>query len=135
MGKRSTARRLAMQVLYQLEMMPQGDILELVEHTMESEEFLPETKEFALNLVKGAFEHSAELETIIKERSIGWSLERINLVDRSILRLAIYELKYTDTPSSVAINEAVNLAKKYGTEDSSKFINGILGGLVDQKAE
>ena len=133
MGKRSTARRLAMQVLYQLEINPAEDISEVLEHTMENDTFPDETNTFALDLIRGAWEARAEADIQIKERSIGWSLERINPVDRSILRLSNYELKHTETPQSVIINEAVNLAKRYGTEDSSRFINGILGGLVDKK--
>ena len=133
MGKRSTARRLAMQVLYQLEVNPAEDLEEVLSHTMESEEFPEETNDFALALTRGVWEKRKELDKTISERSIGWPIDRINLVDRSILRLSIYELLHTDTPQSVVINEAVNLAKKYGTDESSKFINGILGKLVDEK--
>ncbi len=133
MGKRSTARRLAMQVMYQLELNPSEEISEVLDHTMENDSFPEDTNSFALDLVRGAWDHRAEADELIKKRSIGWALERINMIDRSILRLSIYELKYTDTPQSVVINEAVNLAKRYGTEDSSRFINGILGGLVDEQ--
>ena len=122
-----------MQVLYQLDINPAEDIPAVLAHTMENDSFPAETNQFALKLIEGVWTKKPEIDPIIKERSIGWTLERINPVDRSILRLAIYELKYTDTPSSVIINEAVNLAKRYGTEDSSKFINGILGGLADNK--
>lgn len=135
MGKRSTARRLAMQVLYQLEVNPSEDVLEVLTHTMENDSFPEDTNTFALDLAKGAWDKRTEIDKLIQERSIGWALERINLVDRSILRLSIYELKFTDTPQSVVINEAVNLAKKYGTDDSSKFINGILGGLVEREVK
>jgi len=133
MGKRSTARRLAMQVMYQLELNPSEEISEVLDHTMENDSFPEDTNSFALALVRGAWEHRLDADELIKKRSIGWALERINMIDRSILRLSIYELKHTDTPQSVIINEAVNLAKRYGTEDSSRFINGILGGLVDEQ--
>ncbi|MBU0580008.1 MAG: transcription antitermination factor NusB [Candidatus Margulisbacteria bacterium] len=133
MGKRSTASRLAMQVLYQLDIQPTSNVEELVDHTMANDSFLEETRNFTIELVSGTWENKNEIDAVIKERSIGWSIERINNVDRSILRLSIYELKFSDTPPSVVINEAVNLAKKFGTEDSSKFINGILGGLADKK--
>jgi N utilization substance protein B len=96
----------------------------------ESENFLEDTLVFARELVAGAQEHMAEINTIISEKSIGWSIERITSVDKAILRLAVYEILYLKTPASVVINEAVNLAKKFSTEDSSKFVNGILGNLV-----
>lgn len=133
MGKRSTSRRLAMQVLYQLEINPHAEAAEIIEHTMSNGTFPEETKEFTTALVEGVWQKKTEIDDIIAKRSIGWSLDRINRVDRSILRLSIYELNNSDTPTSVIINEAVNLAKKYGTDDSSKFVNGILGGLVEKE--
>jgi transcription antitermination protein NusB len=133
MGKRSTSRRLAMQVLYQLEINPQAEALEIIDHTMSNGTFPEETREFTTALVEGVWQKKDEIDEVIANRSIGWSLDRINKVDRSILRISIYELNNSDTPTSVIINEAVNLAKKYGTDDSSKFVNGILGGLVEKE--
>jgi len=124
-----------MQVLYQLDVSPDRDIEELVDLTMANDDFLNETRNFAIELVKGTWEKKPEIDKIITERSIGWTLDRINHVDRSILRLSIFEILFSATPPSVVINEAVNLAKKFGTDDSSKFINGILGKLVDSQKE
>ena len=78
-------------------------------------------------LARGAYEHRGEVDSLIKRFSEHWRLERMPTVDRNILRLAIYELLYRpDIPAKVSINEAVDLGKKYGSEDSGSFINGIL---------
>jgi N utilization substance protein B len=86
--------------------------------------------------VTGVEAHQARIDSIIEDISENWSLSRMPLVDRSILRLAVWEMLYRDddVPDSVAINEAVEMAKVYGGEDSSKFINGILGRLADVAA-
>ncbi|GBR76828.1 transcription antitermination factor NusB [Candidatus Termititenax persephonae] len=128
MGKRSTARRLAMQTIFQLGM-GQQDVDFLLEQSAQSEKLIPETVNFARELLTGVRAHLAEIDQHITAKSIGWSLERITAVDRAILRLAIYEIKFLQTPPSVAINEAVELAKRFSTAESAKFVNGILGGL------
>ncbi|MDR1453190.1 MAG: transcription antitermination factor NusB [Candidatus Margulisbacteria bacterium] len=132
MGKRSTARRLAMQVLFQLDA-GQNDLDFLLEQSARRERLIPETVRFAGELASGAREHLAELDKYIVEKSIGWSLARITSVDRAILRLAVYEIRFLRTPPSVAIDEAVELAKKFSTAESAKFVNGILGGLAEKK--
>lgn len=118
-----------MQTLFQMNMSEQ-DLGFLLEAATEAEQFLPETVDFARQIVEGVHQNMAEIDRMISEKSIGWSLERITNVDRAILRMAIYELVHIKTPASVVINEAVNLAKKFSTAESSKFINGILGNLV-----
>lgn len=132
MGKRSTARRLAMQILFQLDSgQDRSRIDTLLEMTKDNEKFLQETIDFSRDLIQGVLNNLEEIDKIISEKSIGWSLERINNVDRSIMRIAIYEILFLKAPPSVAINEAVNLAKKFSTAESSKFVNGILGKLVE----
>jgi N utilization substance protein B len=134
MGKRSTARRLAMQILFQLDSgQVRSGLDHLIEMTSDNEHFLPETLEFTKSLINGVLDNLPAIDKIIAERSIGWSLERINNVDRSIMRIAIYEIIIAKSPPSVAINEAVNLAKKFSTAESSKFVNGILGKLVEEQ--
>jgi N utilization substance protein B len=87
----------------------------------------PEIRDFATILVTGVIEHRDEIDAFIQECSTNWSLERIGLVERNILRFAIYELCFLpDIPPNVTINEAVEVAKKYGTEEAPAFINGIL---------
>ncbi|MDR2428999.1 MAG: transcription antitermination factor NusB [Candidatus Margulisbacteria bacterium] len=132
MGKRSTARRLAMQVLFQLDA-GQNDLDFLLEQSARRERLIADTVRFAGELANGARGHLAELDKYIAEKSIGWSLTRITGVDRAILRLAVYEIRFLRTPPSVAINEAVELAKKFSTAESAKFVNGILGGLAEKK--
>jgi N utilization substance protein B len=86
-----------------------------------------EIRDFTTTLVTGVIEHRDEIDAFIQECSTNWSLERIGLVERNILRLAIYELCFLpEIPPNVTINEAVEVAKKYGTEEAPAFINGIL---------
>lgn len=88
--------------------------------------------EFIESLYFGVNEHLKEIDTLIEKNAINWSFSRIAKVDLSILRLAIYELKYTDVPQKVAINEAVELAKIYSTEKSPRFVNGLLGSVIKE---
>jgi N utilization substance protein B len=115
--------------MFQLDM-GQNDPDFLLEQARLSERLIADTVDFARRLIVGARENLAEIDKLISAKSIGWALGRITGVDRAVLRLAIYEIKYLRTPPSVVINEAVNLAKKFSTAESSKFVNGILGGLV-----
>lgn len=78
----------------------------------------------------GTLSHLEEIDEVIAENATNWSFERIAKVDLSILRLAIYEMKYTDVPQKVAVNEAVEIAKIYSTEKSPKFVNGVLGSVI-----
>lgn len=129
MGKRNTSRRLAMQALYQTEMTG-TDIGEALKNMFESEKFIPETKAFAEKLASSAWDKRKEIDKIIASMSVDWPLDRIGKVDRSILRLALHEIKLGETPASVVINEAIELAKKYSSEESAKYINGILGAYL-----
>ncbi len=91
--------------------------------------------EYARAVLEGIEAHRAEIDLLIEERAEGWHLERLHAVDRNILRLAIYELLYRDdVPPEVAIDEAVELAKRYGTERSPAFINGILDHIYKERA-
>ena len=98
-----------------------------------------DAKSFFTVLVVGTFQHLGEIDRIINDISQNWKLDRMAVVDRNIIRCAVFELLYlTDIPPSVTINEAVEIAKRYGTEDSPGFINGILdriaGEFADRKA-
>lgn len=86
---------------------------------------------FLESLYFGTLEHLEAIDEIIKSHATNWSFNRIAKVDLSVLRLAIYEIKYTDVPTKVAVNEAVELAKIYSTEKSPRFINGVLGSMID----
>ena len=130
MGKRSTSRRLAMQILYQADISSES-IKAIAKNILDEDNLIEETKKFALHLASNAWEHKKEIDGAITEKSQNWPLPRMGIVDRNILRLAIYELKYEkDTPAKVVIDEAIELAKKYSTNQAAKFINGILGKLI-----
>lgn len=88
--------------------------------------------QFIESLYFGIFEHLQEIDELIKRSATNWSFARIAKVDLSILRLAIYELKFTDVPQKVAVNEAVEIAKVYSTEKSPRFINGVLGSVIKE---
>ncbi|MBN3033797.1 MAG: transcription antitermination factor NusB [Candidatus Saganbacteria bacterium] len=127
MAKRSTARRLAMQALYQAESAGLG-IDDALKNIFSSEQKLIEaTVSFAEKLARAAWADRDESDRIITRLAIDWPLDRIGKVDRSILRLALHELKAKETPASVVVDEAVELAKKYSSQEAARFINGILG--------
>lgn len=84
---------------------------------------------FVVRLVTGMRERIAELDRLIGAHVSNWRIERMATTDRNVLRLALYEMRELGTPASVAINEAVDVAKRYGTEDSGRFVNGVLGGI------
>ncbi len=108
----------------------QGNPEKILNYT--KKEFTPSNDEenFASKLLKNIVDKWKELNNIIIKHAPEWPLKQINIIDRNILRIGIYELKYNDTiPPKVAINEAIELAKKYGGDNSSKFINGVLGTI------
>jgi transcription antitermination protein NusB len=126
MGKRRRARELALMALYELDFRPVEVSLVLKEFW--KDRAVPaEVQEFADALVRGTAERAPELDKLIQANAAHWSLARIAPVERNILRLAAYELLYRhDIPERVAINEAIELAKLYGSEESGAFVNGIL---------
>jgi N utilization substance protein B len=127
---RSIARRKAVQISYQAQITGQTLQQAMVEGLFVDEVGLP--CEYTQLLLNGIAEHLAEIDELIDSTSENWSIERMPLVDRGILRLATFEMKYQPSvPISVAINEAVELAQDFGGEDdSSRFINGVLGKIA-----
>lgn len=133
MLERTRARRQALQILYQREITGDsvGDIL--TSHSYNPEDGEP--SEFCRALVLGVESRQDEIDATLTEISEHWSVPRMPMVDRSILRLATYEILHVDdVPPSVSINEAVEMAKVYGGDDSSKFVNGVLGRLAERHA-
>ena len=126
MGKRRKARVLALMMLYELEFRPgEGD--RVLKEFWQTHPTFPDVQAFAESLVRGAVEHAAEIDRLIAANAAHWSLARIAPVERNILRLAAYELLHRDDiPEKVAINEAIELAKLYGSQESGAFVNGIL---------
>ncbi|MBW1614477.1 MAG: transcription antitermination factor NusB [Deltaproteobacteria bacterium] len=127
MGKRRRSRELAIKVLFHLEFSRKDDPAQAFDLICNNFGVSKDIEIFSKELVLGVCVHLKELDNLISKTSQNWRLERIARVDRSILRLAVYELLYRgDIPPKVSINEAVDLGKKFGTEESGAFINGIL---------
>ena len=114
-----------MQMLFQWEMSKQ-DPAKLEAKFWREAKAADTTRNFANRLFEGAVKETASLDEIIGKHAANWRLERLAAIDRAILRLAIYELRAAETPPKVVLNEAVDLAKKFSSEDSSAFVNGIL---------
>ena len=128
MGLRRTARELALQCLYQIDQGgdPESDIAAMRRNF----EVNRKAADFAQELVSGVRKNFAEINSLIVEHAVNWRLERMLVVDRNILRIAVYELAFcTDVPPSVVINEAIEIAKKFSSTDSASFINGILDSV------
>jgi N utilization substance protein B len=126
MGIRRRAREITLKILYGLDILPRD-----VDKTLAEFWFLTryskDIQEFAGHVVKGVLAHREEIDQLIEKSATNWTLERMAIIDRNILRFAIYELLYEkDIPPKVTINEALDIAKKYSTDKSSAFINGIL---------
>ena len=127
---RKQSREFAMRLIYQMEMRAGDDRDEQLELAYEETEavFTGRDRAYIENVVKGVFSNLRVLDGVVSENAKGWKLNRIARIDLSILRLSIYEIMFRDDiPYNISINEAVELAKKYGAEESGSFINGILG--------
>jgi len=134
MANRHLSRSIVMQTLYEWDFNNRDDskINEILERNLE--EFGPglEDSQFVRDLIKGVLENKEKIDEIIVKTAPEWPLEQINLVDRNVLRIGIYELllgNREEVPPKVAINEAIELAKNFGGETSGKFVNGVLGTI------
>ena len=134
MLERTRARRQALQILYQSEITDRTVDAILDAGTYSTEDGEP--SEYCRELARGASANRDAIDAQIEATSEHWTLMRMPFVDRNILRLAVYEILYEEgVPDSVVINEAVEMAKTYGGDDSSKFVNGILGKIAEVHAE
>ena len=126
---RRSARKNAFFLLFQMDFNEAAEFEQVKEiFFAEKEEPVEESdKAFILSEVEGVHEHMAEIDSLIEQSAKGWDLSRMNKVDLAILRLAVYEMKFAETPVGVAINEAVELAKKFSSDEAPAFINGVLG--------
>lgn len=135
MGVRRRAREHSLQFLYQIDLLQSSqhnNILKQVELYWENKEKLPEKQvvDFSNRINIGTAENLQSVDDIISKHSKNWKFSRLSKIDRNILRIAVYELLFmNDVPSKVTINEAIEIAKKYGTEESGSFINGILDNI------
>ena len=131
MGRRRKARESALQLLYQLDVRDCDDAGAQATEFWERHPVDPATRAFADELVVGTKQNQAKIDGLIAQSAEHWDLDRMAAVDRNILRAAVYELAVAaGGPPKVAINEAIEIAKKFGTEESSRFINGILDRIA-----
>ena len=126
MGKRRQGREAALKLLYALDL-TQAEAQDVVNATWVKEIVPPQARDFVMMLVTGVADHREEIDAAIRAWSSHWSLARIGVVERNLLRLAIFELLFRpDIPPNVTINEAVEMAKSYGAEEARVFVNGVL---------
>jgi N utilization substance protein B len=132
MPRRSRARQVVLQLLYEDDLNPQ--------HSMAASDLFlrrrlkedPDLVQFACSLLSGVRRNRPELDQMLAVTADNWSLDRMAVTDRNVLRLGAYEIRYADTPGRVAINEAVELAKRFGTRHSAQFVNGVLDRLLHE---
>jgi N utilization substance protein B len=140
--KRRVAREIALQSLYQIEMNHVSPIdavtsvIEEAENDNESELEVADEKlspDYIFELVEGTFTNKKEIDIMLEEYLKGWQMDRLSRIDREVLRLAVYEMVYRDdVPPKVVVNEAIELSKHFGTEESGKFVNGVLGKMIKE---
>ncbi|HEX2954305.1 MAG TPA: transcription antitermination factor NusB [Bacillota bacterium] len=129
---RRQARELAFQALFQIDLGRNTPDFAL-RYACNESDLTDKSREFLEDMVNGTARHAKEIDDLLTRFSEGWPLERMSGTDRNILRMALYELIYReDIPVSVTVNEAVELAKHFGDEESGKFVNGILGNIIRQ---
>ena len=134
MKKRTRARELTLQFLYQLDLRGE-EFLPEAQSFLRDEEKDKATREFALHLIRGTAESRAGLDDLIREVAQNWDIDRMAVIDRNVLRMASYELMHCpDIPPKVSINEAIELGKRYSTQNSGGFINGVLDKIKDRLA-
>lgn len=133
MSRRSRAREIALQALFQEDLNPHnslGNLGAFLGARLQDEDM----REFSKQLVLGVKRNQDELDALLAEKAEHWSIHRMAATDRNLLRLGAFEIRYADTPDRVAIDEAVELAKRYGSANSPQFINGILDKLIERKS-
>ena len=127
MGKRRKAREIALQFLYELDLNTEDDPTARARDFWARHPLVADGRAFAEALVRGTKGNQSKIDQVIAQCAEHWDLDRMAVVDRNILRLAVYELLWgAEVPPKVAINEAIEIAKKFGTKESSRFINGVL---------
>ena len=134
MSRRSRAREVALQILFEDDVNPRDSVEEtkkFISARLKSEEL----EAFALGLIMGVRRNQEELDELLTKTAENWSLKRMASTDRSLLRLGAYEILYTDTPDRVVVNEAVELGKRFGSANSAPFVNGILDKFIQKNSQ
>lgn len=133
MGIRREGRELALKYIYQIDLGVNFEEKALAQ--LDLEKYSKKVKAFAKERILGLFNNKDAVDDLAKKHLKNWKLERLNETDKSILRLAIYEMKFDpNIPEKVALNEALELAKKFGSEESSKFLNGVLDAVMHDRS-
>ncbi len=147
MGMRRKGRELAVQTIYSLDFSDTDEYLGMMEWIGKYSEYLDYIAEnssivqdstiytFADDLVQKVIRNIDAVDSAIKDKAVNWSFERIAAMDKNIMRIAVAEILFTDTPSPIIINEAIEIAKKFSSENSGKFINGILNTIAKENEE
>ena len=130
---RSEARKIIMTILYQISLYQEKNISYNLDNVIN--ENLTEDDEFVNSVVKGVIDNIDQIDALANKYLSGWTLKRLGYTDQAIIRLSIYELMYTDTPSKVCINEAIELAKQYSDDSVVKMINGILDKIYHNEVK
>ena len=135
MSNRRMARECALQSLYFADSAKTPDMQHLMQYTADFKKELGDTFSFCEDLVSGTKKHMSDIDKLVSSYAKNWTIARMSAVDRSILRMATYEMVFSSerTPIPAIIDEAIELAKKYSTENSSKFINGLLDQLKKER--
>lgn len=128
---RKVSREAAMKLLFEINIR-MDEIDDVLNNYIEENKPDESDKKFIEDIVRGTIEDLKEIDASIERHSKGWKLNRLGKVDLAILRMAVFELKHSDTPKNIVINEAVELAKKFGTEKSGAFVNGVLAGVLKE---
>lgn len=135
MSNRHLARSIAMQTLFEWDFrkQPTANLVSITDHNLKEFGTGLNEKEFTNKLIEGVIKNQANIDHVITKYAPQWPINQITIVDRNILRIGIYELKFADqeVPPKVAINEAIELAKNYGGPASGKFVNGVLGAIYN----
>ncbi len=136
LGDKRKARKLALQALYEADCIPTHKARDAAERVLSESRITKDGAVLCLELVSGVISHRDAIDSILRERAPLWPLEQLSPVDRNVLRIAIYEMIYSDKiPKKAAINEAVELAKVFGSGNSAKFVNGVLGAVYGESQE
>ncbi|HET9188104.1 MAG TPA: transcription antitermination factor NusB [Acidothermaceae bacterium] len=131
MSARTKARKRALDVLFECDVRSSDALETLAQRLAQAE---PPVPEYTVTLVEGVVEHRDRIDDLIQTHSQGWTLERMPVVDRNLLRIGIFELLWVDeTPDGVVLSEAVNLAQQLSTDESAAFVNGVLAKLLGEK--
>ncbi len=136
MRKRTIARESALKILYAIDITKEDPDECINNYWLSQDKINVEVKNFADDIVSGVCNNMARIDSVVSKSATNWELDRMAVIDRNILRIGTYELLYMeDIPPKVAINEAIDIAKRYGDKDSGKFVNGVLDKIGKEKTK